>query len=443
MGKYNRVSRSKKLQKLTAKLETPKPQTSTVVVTVPTGHLQSQTRELLKEKIAQAKTKGLTVNITQVQQETVARKVEAPVKAAEVINEKKQKKTVGQDLPEEPRYMAWSVEGLWNASIGRPERPVEPRSHLYASELGKAPVDLFLSLKGVAPSNPPNDRSVRKFEAGDIWEWILELVLRRAGLLISSQEHIRRCYPGLLEVTGRLDKLAGGKPDWEKARATIEGEFLPDFIKEKAETIINEMSKKFPQGLKEIVVEIKSTSSFMFEVYDRTKRASDNHELQAWHYLKDHDEAHVFYVCRDDVRVLEVPVFKDDARIEAMYRGHIETITKYWKADEQPPIEKEIMFDPLLLKFKDNWRIKYSNYLTMLYGYKTQKEYEDTFRPMAARFNRVVGRIALGKPMTKNNLEAIKEMKVYYPDFEKHVDEIKKHKDEILAEPDVIENGTD
>lgn len=406
---------------------------ATVHVTVPTETLHKQAKEVIAEKKAQNPT--LRIGAFKKTEKGAVFGID-PAEAG------KDETVKTFFINNEPRFMSWSVEGVWNQSIGRPDRPIEPRSHLYASELGKAPVDLFLALKGVQPSNPPNMRSTRKFEAGDIWEWILELVLRRAGLLVSSQKHIMRCYPGLLEVTGRLDKIAGGKPDWEKAKYEIENEFLPEFIKVKAESIITDLSKKFPLGVKEIVVEIKSCSSFMFEVYDRLKMPSDNHELQAWHYLKDHDEAHVFYVCRDDVRVLELPVYADDRRIEGMYKSHIEKITKYWKSGKQPELEKPIIFDPMLFKFKDNWKIKYSNYLTMLYGYKNQKEYEDQFRPMSARFNRVITRIAEGKEMTANNKEAIKEMKIHYPNFEKHIPEIKKHKEEILAEPDVIENGT-
>lgn len=440
MGKYNRASRARTLKKLTAQVEAKPPvknQVDQITITTSSLQLAPQAKAIIQAKKVK---KGIELHIG-VDAATPANTVIAKKEGDKVVIVTPTKKTPPPQT--EPRYMAWSIEGLWNQSIGRKDRPIEPRSHLYASELGKAPIDLFLSLKGVQPSNPPNARSTRKFEAGDIWEWILELVLRRAGLLISSQDHIKRCYPGMLEVTGRLDKLAGGKPDWEKAKHEIEIDFLPDFIKSKAETIITELGKTYGLGLKEIVVEIKSSSSFMFDVYERSGRASDNHELQAWHYLKNHDEAHIFYVCRDDVRVLELPVFSDDARIEAMYKNHIETITGYWKADQQPPLEKEIAFDSLLLKFKDNWRIKYSNYLTMLYGYQNQREYEDRFRPMAARFNRVIRRIAEGKTMTKNNLDALKEAKVYYPEFEKHIDEIKKHKEEILAEPEVIENGTE
>lgn len=444
MGRFNRPSKPRKKKELVAS------------ITTSGAELKDQIKEIAKEKklppakggkIRKVKTTtkvvveadGTRVEQLHAEGKVIAQKIVGKTTPPKPKEQPKVQKVV--PVIEEPRYASWSIEGIWNQSIGRPDRPIEPRSHLYASELGKAPHDLFLSLKGVEPSNPPNDRSSRKFEAGDIWEWILELVLRRAGLLVTNQEHIRRCYPGLLEVTGRLDKVAGGKPDWEKARNTITNDFLPDFVKEKAENIVDQMAKKYPNGLKEIVVEVKSTSSFMFDVYDRTKRPGDNHELQAWHYLKNYDEAHVFYINRDDVQVREFPVFANDKRIEATYKGHIETITKYWKADEMPPLEPKIVFDPMLLKFKDNWRIKYSNYLTMLYGYKTQREYEDEFRPMAARFNRVVTRIAEGKDMTKNNKEAIEEMKVYYPDFEKHVDEIKKHKDEILSEPDVISSA--
>ena len=433
MGKYNRASRARKLGKLTAKLE----------ATTTTPELKNQIAEVAAEKkkelVQQAKDKGLH-KMAKKLEKIKTPKVQKPTPVKEILEQKKESKTVGDDLPTEARYPTWTFAGIWNQSFNDEERPTEPRSHLWASELGKAPIDIFLALKGTKPTNPPNERSRRKFEAGDVWEWIVELVLRRAGILVDKQVYVKKCLPGMLEVTGRLDHLAGGCPDWEKAQHELKELYLPPFIQVRAMNIINNLSAKFPKGLKNIILEVKSTSAFMFEVYSKKNRGSENHEMQIWHYLngKDMDEGQIPYIYRDDARIHTIPVWLDDKVIERAYTERVATITAHWKADEKPEVEKPIIFDDMLLKFTKNWRIEYSQYLSMLYGYRTPSEYAERYKPMVGRFNRVIKRIAEGSTMTKNNLEAIEEMKVHYPDFEKHIDEIKKHKEEIIAED---ENG--
>ena len=80
--------------------------------------------------------------------------------------------------------MQWSFFKIWNESLEqREERPPKERQNLWASELGKSQVDVYLKMKGIAPTNPFSARSLRKFEAGNIWEWIVGLVLLRAGML--------------------------------------------------------------------------------------------------------------------------------------------------------------------------------------------------------------------------------------------------------------------
>ena len=82
----------------------------------------------------------------------------------------------------------WGLSEVWNKSLEEQEqRPLSFRDHLWASELGKAPVDLWLKLRAVPPTNPPNPRSLRKFEAGNVFEWIVSLILKRAGILKESQ----------------------------------------------------------------------------------------------------------------------------------------------------------------------------------------------------------------------------------------------------------------
>jgi len=310
--------------------------------------------------------------------------------------------------------MKWSFFQIWNESLeeGRPNKPTLPREKIWASELGGAYVDRYLKMTGVEPSNPFTPRALRKFEAGNIWEAIVGYVLRRAGILIKSQEWLKYQYDGLLPVTGKLDFIAGGKPNYDVAMSVIvkELDWLPEFISRATKLIVKRLIEQYPDGLEHIILEIKSCSSFMFERYE--KNESDiKHRLQNFHYLKAKNmpEGHIVYISKDDARMIEVGVF-NPSPIENDYKQDITDMTQYLKNKERPPLEKPIVFNG---RFSANWRIAYSPYLIYLYNLKTQKEFDDKYKPIVERWNRVVGRINEGKDMTDNNKQVIQEITKY------------------------------
>ena len=318
----------------------------------------------------------------------------------------------------------WGISRVWNASlIDKAERKTEPRDHLWASELGKSPIDLYLKLKGVEPTNLPNDRSKRKFEAGNIFEWIVGLILLRAGILRESQKWVSYQYPGLLEVTGKADYIAGGKPDYDKAREELNGLLLPEVFMRAGSSIIDYLEVHHPDGLIEQPIEVKSVSSFMFEAMLATNKPLYNHAIQLYHYIKacQYEYGTLVYICRDDLRMAEF-VVKDEPETEEKYRTAIETITDYYNRDEQPPLEKAIVWDTELKKFAKNFNIGYSMYLTKLYGFKDQAEFDDKYTSIVEGFNRVITRIKDGKDMTENNKEKIG----YMTEIGFDIEEIKK-----------------
>jgi hypothetical protein len=321
--------------------------------------------------------------------------------------------------------LKWSFSNIWNESLekGKPERKLEPRDYIYASEMGGAYIDRYLKMKGVAYTNPPNMRSLRKFESGNIWEWIVQLILMRAGILINSQEHLDFQYDGLLRVAGRLDHLAGGKPDWNKAEIELESLELPEIISRATRNIVSYFKEKYPLGLETLTLEVKSVSSFMFESYLRSGEANAGHKLQLFHYLKAKglSEGHIIYICKDDCRMLEMGVF-NPSPLEEIYRADILKMTDYVVRDIEPPKEELLTFDEDNLKFNYNWKVGYSVYLTKIYGFKEQMEYQDMFSPVASKFNRVFKRVVDNAKMTKLNLEVIKEIKMMFPDYEKYID---------------------
>jgi hypothetical protein len=325
--------------------------------------------------------------------------------------------------------MSWSFFQLWNSSLeqGRPERKIEERNHIWASEMGGSLVDRYLKMTGVKPTNPPDTRSLRKFEAGNIWEWILTFVLKRAGIFIDSQEWVQHQYPDLLKVTGKLDVFAGGFPDYEKARAEIDQMELPEFITRATNNIIENLQTAYPNGLKEIVLEIKSVSSFMFEKYQTSGNSNPNHRLQCFHYLKSKNktEGHIVYVSKDDARLLEIGVM-NPSPVEDEYIADIKAMTECLRARVRPDLEKPVVFDKDFGRFSANWKVAYSNYLTMLYGIKNQAEFDEQYKPKAEKYNRVIKRICAGKKMTAMNLEILTDLQKHF-NIEECVEVAKKY----------------
>jgi len=345
-----------------------------------------------------------------------------------------------------PGAKNWTMAQVWNtALVSKAERPAQERARIWASELGKPNIELFLKMRGVEPSNPPNPRSKRKFEAGNMFEWIIGIVLKRAGILQEYQQWVNYIYDGLLEVSGKIDYIAGGIPDYEHYREELEALELPEFFMRASEAVMEHFKSKYPQGLMEMPLEIKSCSSFMMDSMERTGNASRNHRLQCFHYLKSkgYEKGNVVYICRDDLRMLEVSV-ENPSEVEQEYRQAIEEITRYYNAHKNtplekflirpkeadeigadgkqgvkydwipleglPPLERNIVWDLDLKKFARNWGVEYSSYLTMLYGFQTQLEFEEAVMPTVSRWNRVLGRIKNDDKMTPKNLEVIKEM---------------------------------
>jgi hypothetical protein len=310
----------------------------------------------------------------------------------------------------------WGLSTVWNTALeDMTVRPMTPRKKLWASEIGKAPVDLFLKLKGTEPSNPPNARAMRKFEAGNVFEWIVSLVLKRANVLQAGQSWCEHTYPGMLPVSGKADFIAGGKVDGTKARdfiAFLQRAEIPDVFLRCFDKVIEHLEKKYPEGLKEQPLEVKSISSFAADLMERSDKPIRNHRIQLFHYLKalNYPQGQLIYICRDDLRMFEY-VVQNPSPVEDEYRTFIETISGYVLRDEMPPKEKFIVWDEDGKKFSKNLNVSWSNYLTLLYGFKEPREYDEPYGKLATNWNRVLKRVKTGAKMTAKNIEILDAIK--------------------------------
>jgi hypothetical protein len=315
----------------------------------------------------------------------------------------------------------WKISTIWNSALEREQRPIEPRARLYASELGGSLIDRWHKLKGTPYTNPPNSRSMRKFVAGDIWEWIIKTVLIRAGIPFTTQDKVLLEYEGMLPISGKIDFIAGGQIKYDEALKRIEEEDMPDFIKIPARAIIEKFMAEYPDGLPEKIIEVKSVGSFIFEDLLSKDNPRTHHMLQGGVYaLAKKITTDIVYVCRDDCRLLQYNIDSILPELEKEIKKDLAVITKYYKDNIEPPKEPLIVFDNG--KFKTNWKIQYSPYLSMLYSYEVDgkdkkiespDEYFDFFSPLISSWNRVLSRIKEKKDMTKSNLEKVEEMKKY------------------------------
>lgn len=331
-----------------------------------------------------------------------------------------------------PKYLIkmennWTIADVWNSSIEKRDRDIEPRDHLWASEIGGSVIDRWHKLKGTPYTNPPNSRSMRKFMAGDIWEWIIKTVLIRAGIPYKTQERVRVEYDGLLAITGKVDFVVGGSINYQQALDRLEQEDIPDFIKTPVRAIIDDFSVKYPEGIPEKNIEVKSVSSYMFEKILKDNKPLSHHLLQATIYkLSSNRTTDILYVSRDDCRLMQFNIDHVTNEVEKLIKQDLEQITKFYRDDIEPPKEELISFNNDT--FSLNWKIQYSPYLSMLYTYEVDgkekpiespDEYFEFFNPKVSSWNRVLKRIKEGKELTKSNLEYIDEMGRY--GFEKEI----------------------
>ena len=309
------------------------------------------------------------------------------------------------------RELSWTFSRVWNDSLISVNNPSKARDYIYASEIGGAFIDRFLKMKGVPFTNPANDRSLRKFQAGNIWEWVVLYVLKRAGLLIETQRRIEHQYKGLLRVSGRQDFIAGGVPNYDEALKYIDEMCLPEALDNAAKNVVSEFKKLYADTpLKHIILEVKSASSFMFEKILSQNSAEINHICQTFHYIKGTkiNEGHIVYICKDDCRLFE-HIITNERKYESIYKADIEKMTDYYNSDTQPPKEQMILFDEIGNRFYKNWRVEYSPYLTLIYGFETPEDFRNATASKAMNFNRVLARCLNGDKMTDKNLDVISE----------------------------------
>ena len=324
--------------------------------------------------------------------------------------------------------MIYPFAALWNRSFDEPSRPPKTRNYLYASELKGKPYDTVLSMLGVLPTSEPNARAKRKFQAGNLFEFIVKVALQNCGLYKVAQEGVKSETNGI-EISGKIDFVVGGKPNFDNRFQEIVkemelGDGFESYLFRLQENFKNWYNEKQTEFFKEIW-EIKSVSAHIFDGIEMAEKPKENHELQIYHYVCHHPmitAGRIVYICRDDLRIREFHVTRSDSQLYAKYAKEAQKLRDLYEqyktldvsiyaeislvsceintlqndietfAHQKLTLEKmqtelaelrekasEIInpfdFENMVVinettgRLQSNWRIEYSNYLTHYYYY--------------------------------------------------------------------------
>lgn len=318
-----------------------------------------------------------------------------------------------------------SLQNLWNDLVTE-ERLVTPRNYIYASDLGRGFVDRLLTMRGIIPTNTVNARTLRVFDVGNVFEIeVVERIFRVLGIFISSQNRIVIENPGLLTVVGRHDPRIGGKIQYEEAKARIneiqkdelgniiydenvfDNEYTPLFkypkyFRLRALALLDKLVKEYPDGVEELITEIKTVNSQAFWS-DKNKndetgffKGYDHHKLQLHTYVKGLKiPGRLFYISKDDQTLMETDLDQNNAEIEKLWMEDVTKMTEIYNQAQLQPIlkkekdgrltiadwlrpyqEKNIVWNEDKQEYEKNWKASYSNYLTLITGFKDVDEWE-------------------------------------------------------------------
>src|SRR3990167_792360 len=283
----------------------------------------------------------------------------------------------------------WSVSGVWNDLLVAERKPAA-RAYIRASEIGSPFLDRYLKMKGKKYTNPYTARVLRVFDTGHIFEKdVVERIFKLLGLWISTQKELIIEKEGLLPVVGHHDPKVGGKIKYWQTMKRIKWRSVSPWMRVRVLTLMQILRKKYPNGLKKLITEIKTVNSMAFwaprnqDSKTHFFKGYPHHKLQLWTYLQRgrENEGRLFYLSKDDLTLQETPVFKDDKELERLWINDVAEMTRIWKSKKEPPHEPYIVFNEDKQIFEFNWRIKRSNYFTYITGFNDIKVWEKKYYP--------------------------------------------------------------
>lgn len=212
--------------------------------------------------------------------------------------------------------MTIPFQDLIDKEVRKDREPREQKSW-HPSALGSCLRGAYFQRLGVKADTEFDDRTLRVFHCGNLFEsWLVELI-KKTELTIEEQVRVE---DEKLNVSGYADIVASNK-----------------------------------EGKKVYEVKSKHSRSFWYMV-KKGEGAMLQHQMQLWLYLHllGIDEGNIIYLSKDDLSFAEFPVLRNDERLERLVLNELELLNKAWEA-------KDPSILPLIEDEKD-WRHKYCRY---------------------------------------------------------------------------------
>ena len=232
------------------------------------------------------------------------------------------------------------------------ERELKARDYVYASEIGGSLLDTYLSMMGVEPTNPPDERALRTMNMGHIFE-----------------DYVSSLFPAELKVEKEVS-----------VEYTENGDlYVP--VHGRIDFLINDE-----------IVELKTVHSQSFW---RSTKAHGNfvayphHILQLYTYAKARgtNTGHLVYVSKDDMSIEQLTyTFQPGDEIDKQWQDWMGAITTAIRTKTEPKMEDKIVMENG--KWKANWHITRSRYFTKLTGLTDPKEIENEARRLQYKLDK-------------------------------------------------------
>lgn len=214
--------------------------------------------------------------------------------------------------------MSIPLQNILNEAIGSQRQDKREITSWHVSKIGSCMRGMYLERLGVEPDIGFDERTLRVFSCGRIFEnWFVDLLRNRWDIKIETQPRVENKELG---VSG-----------------------YADFVAEYG-------------GIKK-VYEVKSKHSKAFWWMKKEGKPMRQHEYQLWLYLYllKIEQGLIIYLSKDDLSILEYPVELNDKELEKEVMEQLELLNRAWR-------EKDISILPL--PDKDIWQAKYCRWHT-------------------------------------------------------------------------------
>jgi hypothetical protein len=211
----------------------------------------------------------------------------------------------------------------------------EPKDYWRVSDMGHCLRGRYYKRQGAKPTDPPDERTLRKFQAGNIFHWWLQRQVRYAASEMSGVRVIgmeREVRNDKLHVVGHYDALV-------------------------------------QIGRKKLLYDFKTVHSNAFHYREQNKSLTQKqHAMQLGLYLMllhqehpDLTEARLLYISKDDLSVAETKVILTPALKREILR-ELKILNESWEKKKLPPTPPLIVKDSVKNKWVINWQAQYCPY---------------------------------------------------------------------------------